>query len=152
MSQALGTLVRDTTIKTTPLLALTDGGTLIKSRSHHFIRDTDAGDGPFLIGVCVGGLSISEISGYYTLNGPQGMEHTDVTESVTRGQHIRTLGFINPDDNKDGGTIAKEFISVTKMGFTEDDAGYDYFLMNLGNDLVTGSTWEIQHEDFVIWD
>ncbi len=153
MSVALGTLVRDGVLKTAPLLSLTDGGTLIKSRTHHFIRDTDPSDGPFLLGVAGGDLSTNEITGYYTLDGPQGMAHKDANETVTRGRHIRTLGYLNPDRNHVAGlTIDGNFDVLTKMGFHEDEGGYDYFIMNLGNDLSAGSTWEVTHEDFVIWD
>ncbi len=152
MSVALGALGRDTVLKTAPLLTLTDGGTLIKSRTYQFIRDIDVNDGPFLVGVAGADLDVNEIAGYYILDGPQGLTHKAANEIVPRGRHIRTLGYLNPSEIAAGGVIAGAFDILTKLGFHEDEGGYDYFIMNLGNDLVTGSTWEVTHEDFVIWD
>lgn len=129
------------------------GGTLIKSNVIAGVRAQDLDDGPFLFGVATRGLSVTEIAAYFANNGPSGPTHSGQTELASRGRHIRIIGAIGAraKDAVDQSNW-EHFEKVIKMGWAEQDGGYAYWIMNIGADLLTGSTFFGQMADFVVWD
>ncbi len=128
------------------------GGTFISTKTAMVILSADQFDGPFLVGVATGNLSAAQIEAAIENNGPAGMGHSDLTEIATRFRHIRTMGII---DLKDGAGIqpgTKWIDEAVKLGWTEGDGGWNWWIYNLGPTLVAGATWEVTERDFVIYD
>ncbi len=150
-SLALATLAsRDLVIVAGP--AMVTGGTLISTKTVMTVLQPDAVDGPFLIGVAVGGLTAAQIESALELDGPSGPAHTDVIQNASRLRHIRTLGVLRQLLEQSGETMTLWIDQQIKLGFTEADAGWNWWIYNLGATLVAGSTWEITERDFVIFD
>ncbi len=149
-SAALGAMAsRAVTIRNSP--TLTAGGTLIKTQASFVILTPDIDDGPFLCGVATKGLANTEIEAALENQGPLSPEHNSQSEVSTRFRHIRIFGIIAPNEDSTR-TLWRYFEEVTKLGFSEADAGYQFWIYNLGAALSSGSTLEVTHADFVIFD
>ncbi len=139
---ALGTLAQ----RGAAILAaatMVSGGTNIVEKSMHVITSVDQGDGPYLIGICTGALSAAQIEAAFENDGPSGPAHSTQTELSSRFRHIRILGELSPDPADPAATYHKYFEKTVKMGWDEQDAGWNYWIYNLGPVLVTGSTWGV---------
>ncbi len=151
-SVALGALAqRDVAILAAPTQVV--GGTLVTEKSAHLISAVDAADGPFIVGVATAGLSATEIEEAIEIGGPSGPTHKPSTETSSRWRHIRVLGLISPSAESDTAAYRAYFDKVVKMGWTEGDTGWTYWIYNMGAALTTGSTWEITTMgSFVVYD
>ncbi len=152
-AQALGTLSeRDVVVNDAQIATQLTGGTYISSKTIWMIKAPDAGDGPFLCGVAAGALSATQIEEFLEMDGPTGPVHSGVTEISTRGRHIRILGILKPQAASSTLTYIAMFDQLVKMGWGEQDGGWNYWLYNLGATLTTGSTWEVHEVTFVKYD
>ncbi len=152
VSTALGALSARDLILSGFVAAQVVGGTLISTKTVHTILSPDQFDGPFLIGVATGALTAAEIEAAMENLGPSGPAHSTQTELSSRFRHIRTLGVIQFDDAAAGSAGVLWIDEQIKMGWAEQDGGYQWWLYNLGPALVAGSTWEVTERSFVIYD
>ncbi len=127
-------------------------GTLISTKVVYTVRNPDADDGPFLCGVAVNGMSVAEVEAWIGNNGPVGPEHSTLTEIASRGRHIRVFGLLESEGSNATQTYAQMFAEHVKLGWTKADAGWIYWIHNLGAQLTTGSTWDVQEFSFVKYD
>lgn len=152
-SQALGALAtRDLVLNDAQIATQLVGGTYISSKTIWMIKDPDAADGPYLCGVATGALTATQIEDYLEMDGPTGPTHSGVTEISERGRHIRILGILNAPAFQNNGVFISMFDQVVKMGWAEQDGGWNYWLYNLGDSILTGSTWEVHEVTFVKYD
>ncbi len=136
-----------------PVQSQVVGGTLIKAKGVALIRGPDTNDGPFLFGVSTGNLTELQIEEAMNIEGPSGPTHAKATEWSTRWQHIRVIGVLSKNTlSSDPGTFILEYEKVVKMGWAEQDGGYKYWLFNMGDLQVTGAEWDVNFQDFVIYD
>ncbi len=150
-SLALSTLAsRDVVTIASPVLVT--GGTLVSTKTVMTVLSPDADDGPFLVGVAAGALSAAQIEAAIENDGPFGPTHMDQMQNASRFRHIRTLGVLQAGLAQAGETMLLWIDQQIKLGFTEADAGWVWWIYNLGATLVAGSTWEITERDFVIFD
>ncbi len=151
---ALGALASRKVLLSGFISAQSGGGTLININVQMHVLNPDGADGPFIVGIATGALSATEIESALENQGPSGPAHSAQTEVSTRWRHIRKLGWLfstgQPETNQ---TYVANFQGkFTPMGWAEQDGGYQYWIYNVGNDLVTGSTWNVDEANFVIMD
>ncbi len=148
-SVALGTLAN----KTGVLIAgpvMTRGGRLISLRMASIVHTLTAGDGPFLYGISDKSLSLAELEAFLEQNGPVTPSDKVAMELQSRGKVVRTLGIIAPVAA--GLTAVTPYLkneSVSGLRFTEEEAGWNYWIWNMGPALTAGSTWQSQVQSFV---
>ncbi len=147
---ALSTLTNATGI----LLAgpvMTEPGRMISSTIAAAIRDLTAGDGPFLWGVASKNLSLSELEAYLENAGPvRGDDNTKV-EISSRGRLTRVLGVLAPSGS---GTQAIDFLRnfpLKGLSWSEESAGWQWWVYNLGNTLTAGAFFHVVAQNFVSW-
>ncbi len=151
ISAALSTLAsRDLLSVAGPVM--TTGGTLIATKTAFIVLSPDAFDGPFLVGIASGSLSAAQIEAAIENQGPISPAHSVNTEVASRWRHIRVLGVIGFNDDAAGSAGILWVDEAIKLAWAEEDAGYQYWIYNLGPTLTAGSTFEITHKDFVIFD
>ncbi len=128
---------------------MTRGGRLLSARGSFGIAQLTAGDGPFLVGLMDKDLSLTELEEFLELNGPVSPSDRTSMEKSGRGALIRTLGHIVPTGN---GTVASIYLdnkSLSGLKFSEESAGWSYWLYNLGEALTTGAIWRQALQLFV---
>jgi len=150
-TEALGALVQ-ATVAIEPGPSQVVGGTLIAEKVVFRVSGTDAGDGPFLCGVATGALTALEIAAAINNDGPSGPAHSTQTELSSRFRHIRVYGVMESKENAVAEPLLAYFDAVTKMGWAEQDAGWNYWVYLLGADLTSGSTLEVVNTSFVVYD
>ncbi len=149
-SVALGTLAAGVGI----LLAgptMTRGGKLQSFRGGSSIHGLTAGDGPHALYVSEKSLDLAQIQAYLDIEGPVTPDETASAELASRGSKMRLVGLLSPVG--DGSVAMIEIMNKTLSGltFTEEAAGWQYVLVNLGRAMTTGSTWVIHAQSFVRW-
>ncbi len=120
-------------VLTAKISTLIDSGTLISARGVTTLLTPDDDDGPFIFGCQTGGLSATDIEAAFEAQGPTSRQHDADKEVASRWRHIRVLGvlMVNHGANATHSYVLA-FDKVVKMGFTEADAGWEYFVYNLG--------------------
>ncbi len=154
VSVALSTLASRDLLLSGFVAAQVVGGTLISTKTVMTVLSPDQFDGPFLVGVATGALTAAEIEAAIENLGPSGPAHSTQTELSSRFRHIRTLGVID-FRNQDAAVGSAGVLWIDeqiKMGWAEQDGGYQWWIYNLGPTLVAGSTWEVTERSFVIYD
>ncbi len=148
---ALGALAsRDLVVIAGPTQVV--GGTLVSTKTVHAILSPDQFDGPFLIGVATGNITAAELEQAIENGGPSGPAHATGTEVASRFRHIRTLGVLDARDGAGVQPFTLWLDMAIKLGWAEQDGGWNWWIYNLGPDLVSGSTWEVTERNFVIYD
>ena len=137
---ALGTLGGETALlRAGP--SMTRGGKLVSGTFAVAIAALTAGDGPFMFGVADKRLSLAQLTAYLEANGPVSPDSLTAMEATSRGKYVRPIGIVNPEA---GGTTASLFVkdrSLSGLRFTEENAGWNYYLYNIGRAVTTGATW-----------
>ncbi len=147
---ALGALAaKDLTSVAGPVM--TRGGVIISSTIAAVISDPDEGDGPYVLGLAANGLTGTEIEEFLEIGGPVSPGDKVAMEKASRGQWIRTLGMLGPQNAL--------FLSSTslflknesiRLRFTEESAGWQWWIYNLSDAaLVAGSSLQILGRHFV---
>ncbi len=128
---------------------MTRGGKLLSVRGAPSIRNLTAGDGPFLYGIAQKSLDLAQLTEYLELQGPVTPDAVPEKERAERGKLIRTLGIIVP--LADGTVGAGEFlrnVSLSGFVFTEESAGWNHWIYNIGRTMTTGATWAYSMQFF----
>ncbi len=148
-STALLTLNNQTAILADTTLAMTRGGRLLSVRGSSSIQQVTAGDGPWLTGLCQKGVTLSLLTEFLENQGPLSPSDVDKSEQARRGSRIRTLGILTPSGN---GTVAGTYwdnVSLSGLRFTEEVAGWAWWLYNLGQQMTTAAIWTSAVQLFV---
>lgn len=149
---ALGTLARQIVLFI-PGTSQAVSGTLIKASGVLLLRSPDTDDGPFLFGVSTGNLTIGDIKAAIENDGPSGPTHSGQTERSTLWRHIRIIGVLS---NKGNANLPEQYIleyeKVVKLGWSQQDGGYKFWVYNLGLDQVSGADIDQTAQEFVIYD
>ncbi len=119
---------------------MTRGGRLLSVRGSANIRGLTAGDGPFLYGICAKNISLSELQAFLDQDGPVSPDETDKSEIATRGSDIRTIGIIKPEAAGLTASLYMDNRSMSGLVFTEESAGWRYWIKNLGAAMTPGAT------------
>ncbi len=149
-SLALGTLAAGTGI----LIAgpvMTRGGRMNSLRGGFAIHTLTAGDGPHALYITEKSLDLAQIQAYLDIEGPVTPDSVANAELASRGKLIRFLGLLLPLGA--GSVAALELMNKTLSGmrFTEEAAGWQYCLVNLGAAMTTGATWVVHTQSYVTW-
>ncbi len=148
---ALSTLGGETALLI-PGPTMTRGGGILSIRGTASVHSLTAGDGPFLFGIMNKDLTQNELEEYLELNGPVHPDDTTAVETTSRGKKIRSLGIIFPLGN---GTVAAlqylKDVSLSGLRFSEEAAGFSFWIYNLGGSLTTGSFLTIVMQLFLRW-
>ncbi len=139
-SEALLTLATTTVLqKAGPVM--TRGGKLLSVRGSYSIHTLSAGNGPFLYGIADKSLSGAQLKAYLELDGPVTPDVVASREIASRGNMIRTLGTLVPQGD---GTVCGAYLdnrSLKGLKFSEESAGWNLWVYNLGAALTTGAIW-----------
>ncbi len=119
---------------------MTRGGRLLSVRGSANIRGLTAGDGPLLYGMCAKNISLSELQAFLDQDGPVSPDETDKSEIATRGRDIRTIGILQPEGDGTTASLYMDNRSLSGLVFTEESAGWRYWVYNLGAAMTTGAT------------
>ncbi len=130
---------------------MTRGGSLISGQMAFVASGLTAGDGPFLCGIANKSLDISELNEYLTIQGPVEPTAVPQVERSTRGKLLRKLGMAAPVGDGSVAVLYVDNRSLSGLRFNEESAGWNYFVMNLGRDLTTGATMNVQADLFLRW-
>ncbi len=129
--------------------AMTRGGKLLSERDATAVVSVTAGDGPFLFGVADKGISLAQLEAYLENAGPVQPEETAKAEIASRGRRIRTLGVLQPLGDGTTCSLYLDDVSLKGLKFTEEDAGWNHWLYNLGVAMTTGAIWVNALQSFV---
>ncbi len=124
---------------------------MMSTRGSMHVRSLTAGDGPFLVGIASKSLTLVQLEEYLETNGPVFEEDTNNVERATRGKNIRTLGTIVPQGSGQCGALWLDNKSLAGLRFSEESAGWNNWVYNLGPAMTTGSTFGIALQHFVRW-
>ncbi len=128
---------------------MTRGGRALSVRGTVSIHDLTAGDGPFTFGILEKGISLALLDEYFKNEGPVTPDSVSKQEIASRGAKIRTLGVLQPMGD---GTTCSLFLddrSLKGLKFSEENAGWSYWLLNNGRALTTGAAWRSTLQTFV---
>ncbi len=117
---------------------MTRGGRLLSVRGAASLRGLTAGDGPLLYGICAKNISTSELQAFLDQDGPVSPDETDKSEIATRGKDIRTIGILQPSADGTTASLYLDNRSLSGLVFTEESAGWRYWVYNLGAAMTTG--------------
>ncbi len=147
ISVALGTLASAKALLTAGP-TMTRGGRLLSVRGSYVVHSLTAGDGPLLFGIADKSLSLVQLEEYLELQGPVTPDAVPEREQSSRGAQIRTLGILQPQAD---GTTASQYLSNVSMSglkFSEEAAGWNYWVYNPGQSMTTGSTLAVTVQFF----
>ncbi len=130
---------------------MTRGGALLSIRGSITIFGLTAGDGPWAIYILNADLSSAEFEAYLETLGPVHPDDTTAVEVASRGRKIRYLGLLVPSGNGTVGGLALKDVSLSGLRFSEEAAGWQYAIYNLGAAMQTGASWTIRASNFVRW-
>ncbi len=145
----LATLNNQTAILADSPLTIVRGGKMLSVRGAIAIRNITAGDGPWLWGVCDAAINLSLLTGFLENAGPASPADQAKVEIASRGSKIRTIGHLVPVGN---GTVASQYLDNHSLGglrFTEEAAGWRWWLYNIGQQMTTGANWSVITQSFV---
>ncbi len=147
-TQGMGTLALLTGIvKDGP--AMTRGGKLLSVRGSISMHTLTSGDGPFLVGFADKSLSLVQLEEYLELNGPVTPDVVASREIASRGSMIRTLDVLQPAGDGSTASIYLDNRSLKGLKFSEESAGWNGWIYNLGKAMSTGAIWNIACQFFV---
>ncbi len=152
-SQNLTTLALDTAILAAGP-ACTRGGAIVSVRGSMSVRALTAGDGPWLVGIATGDLSLAEIEAYLELNGPLSPTLRAESEIASRGRYLRTLGLMRPFGDGSTAGIFFDNKSISGLKFPESGestVSWNLWLYNLDIAMTTGAQWKSLLQWFVRW-
>ncbi len=138
-TQGLTTLAADTGVLTGGPV-MTRGGKLLSVRGSFSIKNLTAGDGPFLVGLADKGIDLTQLEAYLENDGPVTPDETAKAEIASRGARIRTLGVLQPMGDGTTASLYLDNASLKGLKFSEENAGWNSWLYNLGDALTTGSS------------
>ncbi len=145
---SLGTLsARTSILNVGPVM--TRGGKLLSVRGAHAVHQMTAGDGPFIIGVMWKGLSTTLLEEFLEIVGPVTPSAVVPSERSNRGEDIRTLGVLTPRGDGTVCVFHMDNQSLKGLRFTEEEAGWSWWLYNIGQQLTTGAIWTAATQCFV---
>ncbi len=130
---------------------MTRGGGVISLRGAMSVSVLAAGDGPFVVGIANKDLTLAELSAYLEQHGPVHPDDTTNVEVRSRGRKIRKLGLIVPRGDGTQGAMFLKDVAISGLRFSEEAAGWSYWLYNMGKDMTTGALWLVQMDQFVRW-
>ncbi len=130
---------------------MTRGGTLLSSRGFSAISDLTAGDGPFALYLADKRLSLAQFEAYLEANGPVSPDELANAELASRGKYVRTIGMLRPFGSGTTAGLHWPDMSHKGLAFSEENAGWQHILYNMGKALTTGSTWFLKSTQFVRW-
>ncbi len=130
---------------------MTRGGAVLSSRGFTAISDLTAGDGPFALYLVDKRLSLGQFEAYLEANGPVSPDVTAQAELATRGKYVRTIGMVVPSGDGTQASLAWPDMSHKGLRYSEENAGWQHILYNMGKALTTGSTWFLKSTQFVRW-
>ena len=128
---------------------MTRGGKCLSIRGGIAIHDLTPGDGPFLTGILEKGVTLALLDGYFKNEGPETPDSKLKAEIASRGKYIRTFGVLQPMGDGSVAALYLDNVSLKGMAFSEENAGWSYWLLNLGKALTTGSVWRSTLQTFV---
>lgn len=135
---------------------MTQAGALISTTHAAVVLDQDSADGPFLYGIASRSLSVTEIKEYLEIGGPTFSSENIGQEQSTRGKRIRVLDVIGANEGNQGADtpsyVFKKNLSLSGLAWTIQDAGWLWWIYNLGALLVAGSVFEVTAQNFVRWE
>ncbi len=147
-SAALGTLAVGTGILAAGP-TMTRGGRLNSIRGGFSIHGLTPGDGPHVLYLTAKSLDLAQIQAYLDIEGPVTPDSVASSELASRGSQIRFLGLLVP---RGAGSVASLELmnkSLSGLKFTEEAAGWQYCLVNIGKAMTTGATWVTHAQLFV---
>ena len=115
------------------------------------IRGLTAADGPWLFGLMNKDLSLAELEAYLEAGGPVFEDNTTGVEIASRGKKIRTLGTLQPQGDGTTASLFLDNVSLQGLRFSEEAAGWSYWLYNLGAAMQTGAQWQVPTQIFIRW-
>ncbi len=130
---------------------MTQGGTALSVRGAMAIRNLTAGDGPFLVGVMNKDITLTELEQYLEQSAPTFEDDTSNMEIASRGKKIRTLGTLQPQGDGSSASLFLDNVSLRGLRFSEEAAGWSYWLYNLGPTLTTGASLVVAIQTFIRW-
>jgi len=95
------------------------------------------------------GLSLALVEQYLEVNGPVSPDVVADAEKVSRGKSIRTLGVLQPMGDGSVCSLYLDNISLKGLKFSEENAGWNHVLYNLGTAMSTGASWFSATQAFV---
>jgi len=95
------------------------------------------------------GLSLALVEQYLEVNGPVSPDVVADAEKVSRGKSIRTLGVLQPMGDGSVASLFLDNISLKGLKFSEENAGWNWVLYNLGQSLSTGASWFSASQYFI---
>ncbi len=147
-TEGLGTLATLTGIlDASPVM--TRGGKILSMRGVIEAHSITPGDGPFMIGIADKGISLAQLEAFIENAGPVTPDETAKAEIQSRGQRIRTLGVLQPQGDGSVASLHLDNVSMKGMKFSEEQAGWNYWLYNLGQAMTTGASWQNAIQAFV---
>ncbi len=149
-STALLTLANKTAILTAGP-TMTRGGQLLSMRAAIALSGLTAGDGPFMIGIMSKQLDLTQLEAYLEIGGPVSPDETANAELASRGAHVRNYGMLIPSGNGTVGGLYLDNRSMSGLRWTEETAGWNHWLYNMGPALTTGATVVYTYAAFVRW-
>ncbi len=157
-----GTKMTVSDVTTEPLLTLatstgileaspvmTRGGKALSLRGCVAIHALTPGDGPFLFGILEKGVSLAQLEAYLENAGPVSPDVVGKAEVQSRGRILRTLGVLQPEADGSTASLFFENTSLKGLAFSEENAGWSWWLYNLGSAMTTGALWRNALQVFV---
>ncbi len=146
---ALSTLAGNTVLSAdSPIM--TRGGTLVSTTIAAAFRSADTKDGPLLWGVADKALSNAQVEGFLENQGPVSPSEPATSEIASRGNRIQPLGILQVHP-AGVGEVPASFLrnEPIRLAFTEEGAGWRWWVYNMGATFVAGSDVQIVAKSFV---
>ncbi len=128
---------------------MTRGGKCLSVRGVVSIHTLTPGDGPFMFGISDKGISLAQLEAYLENAGPVTPDETAKAEISSRGRRIRTIGALQPMGDGSTASLHLDDLSMKGMKFSEENAGWQMWLYNVGKAMTTGASWITALQFFV---
>ncbi len=128
---------------------MTRGGKMLSTRTCVSLKALTAGDGPLVFGVCSKSLTLAQLEAYLEASGPVSPSQQADMELASRGKLLRILGILQA---RGDGTTASLFLenrSLQGLKFSEESAGWNWFVYNIGVAMTTGASAVVLGSTFV---
>ena len=96
-------------------------------------------------------LSLAELEEYLETSGPVHPDDTTGVEIASRGRKVRQLGILSPSGDGSQASLFMPDVALSGLRFSEEAAGFTYWLMNIGKSMTTGASWRVLTQHFVRW-
>ncbi len=128
---------------------MTRGGKLLSTRGIVAVRDLTASDGPFMFGIMDKSIDLAQLTAYLENDGPVSPNEVAKREIASRGAQIRTLGRLEPSGSGTSCVTYLNNVSLSGLKFSEEGAGWTYWIYNVGPAMTTGATFVVALQHFV---